>query len=261
MRRITPTAFGIARRGTFREINRQIALNLIRSKQPISRADLARIMAGRRRAITRLGGELLHAGLVFEGAKGESKGGRKPMHLYIETRRRCALAVDLSASRTSLLVTDLLGHPLMEVFEFPTGRVPRALIKELVDHIRRIRKANPEFGECVGVGVSVSGMVDLKTSRLRFSATLGWRDVDLQAPLKAATRLPVVIENSCKACVLAQVWAVRGDMPEDGPIAFVNVSDGVGGGVAVDGKLLRGAHNLAGEFGHLTLDLDGPLCS
>jgi predicted NBD/HSP70 family sugar kinase len=50
-------------------------------------------------------------------------------------------------------------------------------------------------------------------------------------------------------------------MPEDGPIAFVNVSDGVGVGVAVDGKLLRGAHNLAGEFGHLTLDLDGPLCS
>src|SRR4029450_13308747 len=116
------------------------------------------------------------------------KGGRKPMHLYIETRRRCALAVDISASRTSILVTDLLGHPLMEVFESPTGRVPRALIKELVDHIRRIRKANPEFGECVGVGVSVSGMVDLKTSRLAFSPTLGWRDVEVTAALNVVTR-------------------------------------------------------------------------
>src|SRR4029450_10183132 len=121
MRRINPTAFRIARRGTFREINRQIALNLIPSSHPISRADLARLRAVRRGAITGLVDELLHAGLVFEGAKGESKGGRKPMHLYIETRRRCALAVDISASRTSILVTDLLGHPLMEVFEFPTG--------------------------------------------------------------------------------------------------------------------------------------------
>jgi predicted NBD/HSP70 family sugar kinase len=57
------------------------------------------------------------------------------------------------------------------------------------------------------------------------------------------------------------VWAVRGDAPVEGPVAFVNVSDGVGVGVAVDGRLLRGAHNAAGEFGHVPLDMYGPLCS
>ena len=97
--------------------------------------------------------------------------------------------------------------------------------------------------------------------RLRYSPTLGWRDVDLVGPLKAATRLPVVVENSVKACILAQVWAVTGDAPVDGPVAFVNVSDGVGVGIAIDGKLLRGAHNIAGEFGHVPLNMDGPLCS
>ena len=50
-------------------------------------------------------------------------------------------------------------------------------------------------------------------------------------------------------------------MPGDGPVAFVNVSDGVGVGIAIDGKLLRGAHNIAGEFGHVPLNLDGPRCS
>ena len=95
MRRISPTAFRIARRGTFREINRQIALNLVRANQPISRADLARLMGVRRGAITRLVDDLLGTGLVVEGAKGESKGGRKPMHLYIDTRHRCAMAVDI----------------------------------------------------------------------------------------------------------------------------------------------------------------------
>jgi len=261
MRRISTTAFRIAKRGTFREINRQIALNLVRTKQPISRAELARLMGIRRGAASLLVNDLLESGLVFEGAKAESRRGRRPTHLYIETRRRCTLAVDVSASRTRLLVMDVLGSPLSEVIEFPTGRRPRALVAELLRRIERLLAERPALGECVGVGVVLSGLVDLEGGRLKYSPTLGWRDVDLLTPLRAAVKVPVVVENSCKACVLAQVWAVRGDTPVDGPLAFVNISDGVGVGIAIDGKLLRGAHNIAGEFGHVQLDPDGPLCS
>jgi predicted NBD/HSP70 family sugar kinase len=261
MRRINLDHFRIARRGTSREINRQIALNLVRAKQPVSRAELARLMGLRRGAVTLLVNELLQSGLVFEGDKGESKRGRKPMRLYIETRRRCALAVDISASRTAILVADLLGQPLLDVFEFPTPRRPEELIRELVRHIAQVRRDHPEFGECVGLGVVVSGMVDMDSGRFKFSPTLGWRDVDLREPLRAATQLPVVIENSVKACMLAQVWSLGPDVPGDGPVAFVNVSDGVGVGIAIDGKLLRGVHSIAGEFGHVPLDVDGPRCS
>jgi predicted NBD/HSP70 family sugar kinase len=261
MRRISPTTFTIARRGTSREINRQIALNLVRARQPISRAELARLMGVRRGAISLLVNELLDAGLVFEGAKGESKRGRKPMHLHIETRKRCALAVDVNISRTLMMVTDLLGRPLLPTFDFATGRHPQAMIKELVLHARRILSDHPEVGECAGIGLAVSGQVDFEGGRLLHSPTLGWRDVDLRTPIQAGTRLPVVVENSVKACVLAQVWAVRGDVPVDGTLAFVNVYDGYGVGIAIDGKLLRGANNIAGEFGHVPLNMYGPLCS
>jgi predicted NBD/HSP70 family sugar kinase len=261
MRRISPTTFTIARRGTSREINRQIALNLVRARQPISRAELARLMGVRRGAISLLVNELLDSGLVFEGAKGESKRGRKPMHLHIETRKRCALAVDVNASRTLMMVTDLLGVPLLPTIDFATGRYPQAMIKELILHTRRIFSDHPEVGECAGIGLAVSGQVDFEGGRLLHSPTLGWRDVDLRTPVQAGTRLPVVVENSVKACVLAQVWAVRGDVPVDGTLAFVNVYDGYGVGIAIDGKLLRGANNIAGEFGHVPLNMYGPLCS
>jgi N-acetylglucosamine repressor len=260
MRRINPTGFKIAKRGTFREINRQIALNLVRAKQPISRAELARLMGVRRGAVSRLVDDLLRAGLVFEGAKGESKRGRKPMHLYIETRRRCALAVDVSASRTLIMVTDLLGYPLLDLRDFPTPVRPDGLVRELVRYIDRILTDHPDVGECAGVGIVIAGLVDLEGG-LRYSPTLGWRDVDLLHPLQAATRIPVVVENSVKACVLAQVWAVRGDALVEGPVAFVNASDGVGVGIAIDGKLLRGPDNLAGEFGHIPLSIYGPRCA
>jgi predicted NBD/HSP70 family sugar kinase len=260
MRRINSSAFQVARRATSREINRQIALNLVREKQPISRAELARVMGMRRGAVSLLVNQLLESGQVFEGAKGESKRGRRPTHLYIDTRRSCTLAVDISASRTSMLLMDALGHPLGEVTEFPTRRRPAALVKALVAHMGPILSQPPARGQCVGIGVAVSGIVDLE-GRLKYSPTLGWRDVDLVTPLRAATGLPVVIENSVKACILAQIWAVTGDLPADGPVVFVNISDGVGVGIGIDGKLLRGAHNVAGEFGHVPLNIHGPACS
>jgi len=261
VRRINPSAFRVARRGTSREINRQIALNLIRAKQPLSRADLARLMGMRRGAVSRLVDELLDAGLVFEGAKGESRRGRKPRHLFIESRRRCVVAVDVAATHTAIQVADLLGRPLLDVVDLPARPEPSLLVSDLTRTISGILTAHPDVGQCLGIGVVVSGLVDLEGGCLRYAPTLGWHDVDLLGPLEAATALPVVVENSCKACVLAQVWAVRGDPPVDGPVAFVNVSDGVGVGIAVDGKLLRGAHNLAGEFGHVPLNMYGPLCS
>jgi predicted NBD/HSP70 family sugar kinase len=170
------------------------------------------------------------------------------------------VAVDVSASQTAVMVTDLLGYPLLDVTEFPTRRRPPQLVADVAAAIQRLLQGHPEVGASAGVGVSVSGLVD-PAGRLRLSPTLGWREVDLLEPLRAATMLPVVVENSTKACVLGQVWAVRGHAAVDGPVAFVNVSDGVGVGLAVDGKLLRGAHNTAGEFGHVPLNMYGPRCS
>jgi len=261
VRRISPTTFRIAHRGTSREINRQIALNLVRLRQPISRADLARLMDVRRGAISRIVQDLIETKQVFEGAKGDTKRGRKPQYLFIETRQRCAVAVDISASRILLHVTDPLGQSLMEIREIPTPADPAELVPRLATAIKALLAADRDLGECLGVGVAVAGLVDVKRGLLRLAPTLGWGEVHLRDPLEEAIGLPVVVENSVKACVLAQVWAVRGIAPSDGPLVFVNASDGVGVGIAIDGQLLRGANNGAGEFGHVPLSLGGPLCA
>ncbi len=89
----------------------------------------------------------------------------------------------------------------------------------------------------------------------------GWRNVDLRARLAAATGLPVHVENSGRACALAQVWEARNVAARVRNLVFVSVSDGVGVGVVVNGELLRGRHNIAGEFAHMPLSIDGPRCS
>jgi len=104
-------------------------------------------------------------------------------------------------------------------------------------------------------------MVDPGKGRVLHAPTLAWRDVNLRDPLAVALGIPVQIENSGKACALAQVWATRSDVIGSGNSVFVSVSDGVGVGVVVNGEVLRGRHNTAGEFGHVPLSIDGPRCS
>src|SRR2546425_7861128 len=100
----------VATQGTSREINRRIALNLIRINQPISRADLARLMGTRRGPVSLLVGELIQRGAVFGGATADAKRGRKPTFLYIASRTRCVVALDIRPTRTFVLVPDLAGH-------------------------------------------------------------------------------------------------------------------------------------------------------
>jgi len=259
MRKINPHDFTVARRGTSREINRQIALNLIRAHQPISRADLARLMNVRRGVASLLVSELLSENLIFEGALGESVGrGRRPTFLYIDSRERCVVGVDIRASRTYILVTDVVGRQLGAVSSFQTNRDVDTLIQELA---RRIKQILTDYNACEGVGVSVPGMVEPTKGRVVHAPTLAWHDVNLRDPLAAALGIPVQIENSGKACALAQLWATRSDVVASGNSVFVSVSDGVGVGIVVNGEVLRGRHNTAGEFGHVPLSIDGPKCS
>lgn len=262
MRKINPHDFKVARRGTTREINRQIALNLIRAHQPISRADLARLMNVRRGVASLLVSELLGESLIFEGALGEAVGrGRRPTFLYIDSRERCVIGVDIRASRTYILVTDLMGKQLGVVSSFQTNKDVHALTQELVRRIKQTLADYKEIGVCEGVGVVAPGMVDPALGRVLHAPTLGWRDVSLRDPLAAALGIPVHLENSGKACALAQLWATRSDVGASANSVFVSVSDGVGTGVVVNGELLRGRHNTAGEFGHVPLSIDGPRCS
>jgi predicted NBD/HSP70 family sugar kinase len=249
----------VATRGTTRAINRRIALNLIRTSQPISRADLARLMRIRRGAVSLLVGQLIEAGDVYEGATGEAKRGRKPTFLYIDSRQRCVVAVDIRPTRTFVMVTDLVGRQLASVTTFPTEHDPRRFVTGLVKRVKAILVEHQDLGRCQGVGVVVPGMVDAEAGRVLRAPNLGWRDLSLRDPIAAGLGLPVQIENSGKACALALLWATREGQAHRN-FVYLTVSDGLGVGVVLDGQLVRGQHNIAGEFGHVPLNVDGPRC-
>ncbi|MDQ3064538.1 MAG: ROK family transcriptional regulator [Acidobacteriota bacterium] len=263
MRKINPKNFKMATRGTSRKINRQIALTLIRTHQPVSRADLARLMETNRANVTFLINGLLEEELVREGATGaELKRGRKPTFLYLNSQQRGAIAVDVRASRTYLMLTDMIGRQLEDIISFPTELDPEKFVEALSRRIKQLLEDNKEVAICDGIGVVVPGMIDRQSSKVLNAPTLHWRDVNLLKPLQEKFKdIPIHIENSGKACALSQIWTTRSDFHSTNDLVFVSVSDGVGVGVVINGEVMRGKHNTAGEFGHVPLSIDGPQCS
>src|SRR5205085_8314373 len=236
MRKINTRDFRVATRTTSREINRRIALNLIREHQPISRADLARRMSVGRGTISVLVQELMEQGLIYEGATGEAARGRKPTFLHIRTRDRLAVAVDVRFSKTYLMLCDFSGRQLaLEIYD--TIFDAPEFVKDLAARVRRMLKTQGVAEGCEGVGVAVPGMVDHRTGRILNAPTLGWHDVGIRDQLAAATGLPVQVENAARASAQAYLWLERGEAASTQSFAYVSVSDGVGVGLAVHGEL------------------------
>ncbi|HET8654514.1 MAG TPA: ROK family transcriptional regulator [Longimicrobiaceae bacterium] len=258
MRKIDTRDFRSATRSTSRQINRQIALNLVREHQPISRAELARRMKVGRATVTALVNELLADGSIYEGEFARAPRGRKPMMLHVRTRDRLVIAVDVRFSRTYVMLSDFSGTQIaLETFETMVDR--DTLLDEIALRVHRLLRAHGAEGSCEGIGVVIPGMVNRESGHVLYAPQLGWRNVEVSSALAERTGLPVHIENAPIACALAQLWlGQRGAATED--FVFVVVSDGVGVGAVVNGDVVHGHSHTGGEFGHIPLVPGGPRC-
>jgi glucokinase len=110
-----------------------------------------------------------------------------------------------------------------------------------------------------GVGVGVAGQVNAATGVVRFAPNLNWREVPFRDRLQTALRLPVVVTNDVRAATWGEWRHGAGQGAQDLICLFIGT--GIGGGVVSGGRMLEGCTNTAGELGHITIDLNGPLCT
>ncbi|MGH9403571.1 MAG: ROK family transcriptional regulator [Terriglobia bacterium] len=246
----------IASSETARDINRSVVLNIIRTNQLISRAELARQTGLQRSTVSLIAEQLLKERWVVEGAVGQLPRGRKPRLLMLNTERAGIIGVNVLPSVTHIVLADLNANFKAQE-SITTAADAKEFVRSLSARLRELMTAHPRIAY-EGIGVSLPGRVDYLAQRLVFAPNLGWRDVDLKTPLERATGLPVQIENAANACALSEVWAGPHEGVQD--LIAVTVSEGIGTGVIVNGHLVRGPSGAAGEFGHVPLNEDGPPC-
>jgi predicted NBD/HSP70 family sugar kinase len=236
-----------------RDINRSVVLNLIRTRQPISRADLARASGLQRSTISLIAEDLIEERWVIEGPTGRLPRGRRPTFLRLN-EDRVIIGIDIRPPQISLAVGNVNGtFTSQEVI--PTPASPKTAVETLIQRIQAVIRSCREK-KIEGIGVTLPGRT--RAGSLVFAPNLKWPEFDIRTPLAKATGLEVEMDNAANACVLAAVWFDHAGSCRN--LVAVTISEGVGAGLLIDGELVRGAHGMAGEFGHVPLNTEGPVC-
>ena len=256
MRRINFTNTQVASSETARDINRGVLLNLIRRRQPISRAELARVSGLQRSTVSLITEQLIDEKWVVNGPVGRLPRGRRPTFLRLNDRRAIVVA-DIRPTQTTVAIADVNGRFLSQE-AMPTLSHPGKTTVKLASLIKQQMASHPEL-LFEGIGISVPGRVDAATNRIVFAPNLKWSQFNLKEPLEEATGMHVEMGNAANACVLAEVWFGQAEMVHD--LVVVTVSEGIGTGIFVNHHLATGLNGMAGEFGHVSLDPDGPQCA
>ncbi|MCI0581587.1 MAG: ROK family protein [Chloroflexi bacterium] len=173
------------------------------------------------------------------------------------------LALDLGATRTRAAVVAADGRILARR-ERPTPDAdgPAAVVAACIAELEAVRTdaGRSVAAALAGIGLSAPGPVDPRAGTLVEPPNLGaaFRDVPFAAPIGAALGLPAVLERDTHVAALAELsfGAARGCRD----FLYLTVSTGFGGAIVVGGRLYGGPDGVAGELGHLTVDLDGPMC-
>ena len=259
MRRLDLRKTQAARLNTIRDINRQIVLNYVREREPISRAEIARETALQRSTISAIVEALTEEGLVEEVGEGESTGGRRPTLLRLRTKEAIAVGVAITPTCTTIATSDLAGR-IVEQEEFLTNPDPDKTLGEVMSLITKLSVRNR--GSIEAVGVSLPGLVDPSTGNAVYVPYFKWRDIPIAKKIGEAVGLPVIIDNDANAVALAELWFGRPEVSDARDFILVLVAEGVGTGIIFDGQVYRGQRGAAGEFGHMVIGTQAPVpCS
>lgn len=237
-------------------------LRLIWDEENISRAEIARRLDVSRSTVSEIVDVLLETGLIAEAGIGASSGGRRPIVLTFQYEAFALLGVDVGASHVSVVVTDLRGRVRtwqrrpFDVHADAEGA--RALVRTLCDAC--LSTIDLSMSPLLGIGVALPSPMDpLHPERVSRIALKRWDGVHGLESLSDRYGVPLLLDNDANLGALAEHWwgAARGLSN----FTYIKIATGIGAGHFIDGRIFRGAGGVAGEIGHVTVDVHGNACA
>ncbi len=226
-----------------RVANRRSILQAMADVGPASRATLAHHTGLSVPTVATILHEFAEEGFVRAAGQEAGTGGRPAQRFVLDADARHLLAVDLSGHRALALRVDLLG----QVVDRQVGIALRpGLEADLVGWIGQLL-ADPQAPTVARIAVAVPGIVDPSDGHIDLAPALGWHGFALTDLLERAFDRPTLLENDVNALALAELGYGAGAGAEH--VVFVAIGSGIGAGLIVQGRLLRGAHAAAGEIG------------
>lgn len=226
-----------------RRINRSLILTTVKERQPISRAQIARLLGLSKTTVSTIVDELVEKKLIVECERSSAGGvGRPSVMLGFNPRSAFCIGVDIASARTRLLITDLDGN-----VGYEWSGATRTGVDEVIDRIGAAIEASGLKDEAIfGLGVGVPGIV-ADGGMVVSAKSLGWRNLPLGARLGGRFHFPVFVGNGVNLAALGERWLGAGNRVDD--MMFVRIGTGLGSALICGGQLICGANGSAGEIG------------
>ncbi|MGW6909416.1 MULTISPECIES: ROK family transcriptional regulator [unclassified Streptomyces] len=231
------------------------------SHGPLTRLEVARRAGLSPAAVTKAVRPLIEAGYLVEDVDEPARPalGRPANPVRVDGGRALFIGVKVTGDEVIGVLTDLCCRIRVARHAPLPDREPKVVLASVAELAGELLAEAGDLGVPVlGLGIAVSGDVDRGAGIVRYSPFLEWRDVPLAELAATTTGLPVTVDNDVRALTVAEQWFGAGVGLSD--FAVVTVGAGIGCGLVVHGRVVAGAHGVAGEIGHVTVDPAGPPC-
>ncbi|CAM4126181.1 ROK family transcriptional regulator [Lederbergia lenta] len=238
--------------------NKSIVLQLVKTKSPISRADIAQQSGLNKGTVSSLVAELIKEQLILETGPGESSGGRRPVMLTFNQSAGSAIGIDLGVNYIRGIITDLQGNILNQKQQSYTS----SSIEQTLDHVKAnishlISEAPSTPYGIVGIGIGAPGIVD-ENNDVLLAPNLGWKNSSFKKEIESDFNIPVIIENEANAGAYGEkMFGLAKDVND---LVYISAGTGIGTGIIFNGQLYKGSYGFSGEFGHMTMNMNGDRC-
>jgi predicted NBD/HSP70 family sugar kinase len=242
--------------------NRRLILEAIRVHGALSRADLTRLTGLAPQTISNLSATLAEAGLVVAERRSGSGRGQPPTDLRLNPRGGYAFGVSIDNRRLFTVLLDIAGNRLNESECHLKDTSPEAVLRRIASAIAALRRETSLPDERVlGAGIAMTGLtthgsfIGLAPDEI----TSRWHGFPLESELEATLGMPIFTDNDARAAAVGEAFYGTGRKYRD--FVYIYFGVGVGGSILNAGQPFRGSQGRAGEFGHMTVEAGGKLCS
>ena len=223
---------------------------------PISRASIAKQTGLSKQTISEIARQLESEGWIRETGRTSGHVGRTAVTYEIVPDAACIIAADLGGTKVRAATVDLAGNIQTEKTEETDRRGGRHVVLQIARLCRSVaaeRRIAPQAVKLAVIGVP--GVPDADTGRVHMAPNIAKLDrMDFRTELGGAMGLDVILENDVNLAVCGEHWIGCGSGIDD--LVFISLGTGIGAGIMVGGKLLRGANAAAGELGYLPIGAD-----
>lgn len=245
-----------------RDYNQGVVLEAVRLGEGASRVEIADKTGLNAQTVSNIVKRLIEGGLVVEAGKGKSIGGKPRVMLEINAGAGYSVGVQLDGDEVSFVVADMTGRVISRDKQ-PTlqERGPAGIVEGIASSVDRlIARSGIPPEKVLGVGVASTGLVDHARGIVyEPSNLLGWHRVPLGEMLEAEINYPVLVDNDATAAAVGERWSGVARGVENAAFVYMG-GMGIGAGLIIEDRVYRGGRISAGEFGHLSLNPEGPEC-